>query len=174
MLLPASNIAREKAKKISCLNQQKQLGLILSMYAGSWNGYLPPKYSGTAWYNILIRNGLMKDMRSARNVNSPALVCPSEVRKHINGYTDFAANSWQFGGSNHKLEKVPNPSNCMLLIDAWDHYIVNQMDNYRKYIFPRHNYTTNLLYGDLHAGNSNLKSWEAFPTSKYDKFWGGK
>lgn len=39
MLLPALNKARESAKKISCLNNLKQIGTALSLYGGEHNVY---------------------------------------------------------------------------------------------------------------------------------------
>ncbi len=42
MLLPALNKARGKAKEIHCVNNMKQLGITLLVYADSWNQFLPP------------------------------------------------------------------------------------------------------------------------------------
>ena len=42
MLLPALNKAREKARGISCLSNEKQIGLGLSMYMEEQQGYFPP------------------------------------------------------------------------------------------------------------------------------------
>ncbi|MCF6176622.1 MAG: type II secretion system GspH family protein [Victivallaceae bacterium] len=44
MLLPALNMARDKAKGISCKNNMKQQGLALAMYEGDYDGYLPAPY----------------------------------------------------------------------------------------------------------------------------------
>ncbi len=45
MLLPALAQARERARAISCVNNMKQLGLGLLMYAGDQKGeYLPPSW----------------------------------------------------------------------------------------------------------------------------------
>ena len=41
MLLPALNAARKKAYSISCLNNLKQIGLDINMYAGEQNDFIP-------------------------------------------------------------------------------------------------------------------------------------
>ena len=45
LLLPALSKARDKAKDMSCLSNQKQLGLLLAQYCDNNNAYFP-KYNG--------------------------------------------------------------------------------------------------------------------------------
>ncbi len=42
ILLPALAKAREAARRASCQNNLKQMGLVFKMYVGEWNGYYPP------------------------------------------------------------------------------------------------------------------------------------
>ena len=44
MLLPALNKARETARKISCLNNAKQIGSAFLLYANDYSDYLPSPY----------------------------------------------------------------------------------------------------------------------------------
>ena len=46
LLLPALSMAKENAKVISCLSNQKQLGMAMQMYTGDFNGYWPNDQSG--------------------------------------------------------------------------------------------------------------------------------
>ena len=41
MLLPALNMAREKARRANCLNNLKQIGLGIAMYADNYNSRMP-------------------------------------------------------------------------------------------------------------------------------------
>lgn len=44
LLLPALNQARDRAKSISCMNNQKQIGISFITYEGDFDDYLPPYY----------------------------------------------------------------------------------------------------------------------------------
>jgi prepilin-type N-terminal cleavage/methylation domain-containing protein len=50
MLLPALASAKGKARSVSCVNNLRQIGIAIHLYAGDFHGYLPP-----AEYNV--RNG---------------------------------------------------------------------------------------------------------------------
>ena len=52
MLLPALNAAREKAKEISCLSNNKQLGLAFSLYVSDNADYYPYGYVNKAWLGV--------------------------------------------------------------------------------------------------------------------------
>lgn len=51
MLLPVLNSVREKGQRISCLNQMKQQGLAIFLYADSANDHFPPDWGGRTWEN---------------------------------------------------------------------------------------------------------------------------
>ena len=53
MLLPALNKARESARKITCLSQEKQLGLASQMYSDANNEYFVMGQKEPWWQKLL-------------------------------------------------------------------------------------------------------------------------
>ena len=51
MLLPALNKARSRAHDIACKNNLKQLGNLVVMYSGDYNGYVQTKIGDYGWTN---------------------------------------------------------------------------------------------------------------------------
>jgi prepilin-type N-terminal cleavage/methylation domain-containing protein len=54
MLLPALGKAKEAGQRMACLNNLKQIGYSLAMYADDNNGFYPPRNSTNRWPNMLI------------------------------------------------------------------------------------------------------------------------
>ena len=77
MLLPALTSAKERAKRLSCLNNLKQLGTALFVYVGDFNDKIPkPAYTGLTgatlpWTTYLLYNGAGTAGASAANATDP-------------------------------------------------------------------------------------------------------
>ena len=69
MLLPALSKARARAKSATCMNNLKQLGVVMLMYAQDWNNILVVAIEGEPWYRAW-------DRYSTNEVNS-IIVCPA-------------------------------------------------------------------------------------------------
>jgi prepilin-type N-terminal cleavage/methylation domain-containing protein len=54
MLLPSLGKAKESAKRISCVNQLRQIGLASTMYAGDNRSELPERNVGPRWCERLL------------------------------------------------------------------------------------------------------------------------
>jgi prepilin-type N-terminal cleavage/methylation domain-containing protein len=69
MLLPTLGKAKESAKRISCVNNLRQVGLASTLYTGENNGLYPERNSGPRWPDRLL------PMYQTVKV----LVCPSDI-----------------------------------------------------------------------------------------------
>ncbi|MSR64443.1 MAG: DUF4190 domain-containing protein [Verrucomicrobiae bacterium] len=72
MLLPALNAAREKARRASCLNNLKQIGLAIRLYAGDNNERFP---TDAAWTTLGSYELLTKNYQTSYKT----WVCPSDT-----------------------------------------------------------------------------------------------
>ena len=89
MLLPALNNAREKGRSASCVNNLKQQGLGVAMYAATFDDYLLPVIwyvhgqtdsggGAMIWYHGVLGNyGYMGNVRT-KKFNYELLRCPSD------------------------------------------------------------------------------------------------
>jgi prepilin-type N-terminal cleavage/methylation domain-containing protein len=68
MLLPTLSKAKEAGKRISCLNNLKQFGLSVTMYASDYEDYFPPRSDVVRW-----PSRLQPYFKSAR-----ILICPTD------------------------------------------------------------------------------------------------
>jgi len=170
MLLPALNKAREKAKKITCANNLKQIGNGHAFYSMDFEGFVIPTFSTGAWYykpepTIWTYVGYKgKDIWKGE---VPVALCPSdESPQKLNGVNpglSYAQNlqvGWNNGLANrftkcYRDTMFKYPSKFMMTADSHTYYsnsngsAVVTMEN-------RHNNRINILYKDGHVGDHVL------------------
>lgn len=106
MLLPALAKAREKARQIMCINNEKQMGLALQFYMNNYNDYIIPADMGgdiDSWINWFYVHGFGK--------NSGVVRCPS-----ISGDDCFNP----YGGNGPLYSGVTEASYIMNVIRSAD------------------------------------------------------
>ena len=98
MLMPAMSRAKQKANRIACLNNIRQVGLSATLYAGDHDGEYPRRLHLTnAWMFALkpyYGNTSLTNNATSKEGNSRILKCPSdrwlEWRSYlINGFNDY-------------------------------------------------------------------------------------
>ena len=69
LLLPALNKARDRARTINCLNNQKELARVMHFYANDYKNYSVTRQNNKPWPNWLV------DYRYVRTLREPFLFC---------------------------------------------------------------------------------------------------
>ena len=99
MLLPALGRAKESAKRTSCLNNTRQLGLSLMLYAHDNNGLFPPRSDARRWPTQLYPS--YQNFQILKCPDDPQKINPAQTRDKnfppdnatrsyiINGWNDF-------------------------------------------------------------------------------------
>ena len=92
MLLPALNQARERARTISCVSNQKQVGTALLMYANDNNGWAVAGYdNSTQWCRVLAAGKYIPILPTSKPklLAKSVVICPS-FTKEISFNTTYA------------------------------------------------------------------------------------
>ena len=98
MLLPALNKARDRAKAINCVSNQKQIGLAFGSYAGDYDGYIMMRWKEVSnpegywmrYYASYKRSGIFY---KKHYLDAKVTVCPAAAPFYYNiaRYGDDAA-----------------------------------------------------------------------------------
>jgi len=97
MLLPALSMARKSARSISCVNNLKQCGLTLNMYANDFDGYMSynKKSAGdnSYWALNLMEGGYISEPEDKGKTN---FACTEQVVS-----STYAPGTWKVDGTGH-------------------------------------------------------------------------
>ena len=129
LLLPALSSARGRAKQVSCLNNQKQLGLAFRMYVDQYQSYYPPNdgsgIKGEVYWDDRLsetdgRNLSPGQMNSycltqGSKIDGRLYVCPSDMRSlgvtSIGGSRprSYALSIGQYNDANTAIRGIVGP-----------------------------------------------------------------
>ena len=176
MLLPALNNAREKARAAACVNNLKQIGVAVTLYADTFEQYIPSYLTtnGGQWSWALVNEKMLPWYNAA--------VCPaftpyrgnftnSNVRYLTYGLLGLYNPESMTAGQRHQLKEFWAPSSSEIFGDsmtlsppAWvvtdgfgtgytQYLSVRKMatTTHDTRIHFRHSKRANVLWGDMHV-----------------------
>lgn len=188
MLLPALNMAREKAKQISCTNNLKQLGTGMVFYNSSYDDYLVSYDNGAVgaaaatrfWYTNI---ATMIDKNIAHHndfvTRKPAFfTCPSLVEKGWT-YADLAYGYNTYLGyypsrsQKFKVTQVRRPSKIPMFADSdGDKSYDSIIGATNQEIGIRHNLGSPVTYVDGHCEQKRNNELCGLWTEREKRLWG--
>ena len=169
MLLPALSQAREQARKISCVNNMKQLGLCMNMYTDDNEAFFPchpvswgaNANNAVAWSRTLVRDGYLSAtavlLCPSWNNEYGARILTSTWTSSYLHYPDYGYNYYWVASTRRmpdqldyatpaKRPQILKPDATILLADTWyASYPTRKLGVY----YLRDYYTTS--GGSLHA-----------------------
>lgn len=107
MLMPALGKAKETARRISCLNNEKQLGLSLIMYADENDGRLTPRGGSPRWPNLLKSSYRdVKILKCPTDIDPQSMGTDQGLPQHVDA--DIAPRTYIINGWNKFFEDQPD------------------------------------------------------------------
>ena len=166
ILLPALNGAKKKAQRMVCINNLKQWGMALQIYATDNEDWMPPEGSGNGlsgeigWYIALPRQmgiATYNEMPWRTNAAAPLtrtpLLCPSNTnRSNGNGLFHYCLNlhidGTGAGDKRVRIVSISRPSLVVWLFDNGKKAARAQQNNVHTNV---HNKGANISFVDGHV-----------------------
>jgi len=125
MLLPALSKAKAAGKRTSCLNNLRQMGFSLLMYAND-NQDVIPRANNPYWFTIITQNLGVKNTNDFVKVKT--FNCPSYPNKQnlmtyvVNGWyfaspADTTGTEWDSSHGRSKITAVQRPTDTIYIAD---------------------------------------------------------
>lgn len=121
MLLPALQQAKRKVQSVSCMNNLKQLNLLMCNYADDYKGYMLPAIGPNreTWFNGMLvgKLGYMKDNTLKKLLRCPADTAPFTWGSY--GLNDETGNYYSASGPMpRKVSTVKEPGKFFTWADG--------------------------------------------------------
>ncbi len=180
MLLPALSSARDRAKKLSCMSNQKQMGLCFEQYYGDNNDNFPVMNNSGLWYNAGPGGEwymLVGEYSGKASYDIPGMgpyyklfSCPggdnscngAQWSFPIAGHNSWGAytyNGWLVG---RKKSKIRNASSCAMVMEARV-FVFNMSGDWFNFVGTCAHLgrntgrgLINILYADGHVGDMRV------------------
>lgn len=188
ILLPALKKARDKARQITCINNLKQIGTTMMIYAQDYNGYFPVRVdlNDTPWHKHILSYIDPDETYASEN---KVFVCPQFIKyRTYAGTQAYSMNAYlhNLGLSPPPVSRIKTPSIVHLVSDSdtyakgtpqypaqW--FIAIPDSSYIDGTIPsgctpgtRHFDTANILFADGHVSSVNKSSLYDTNIVKFD------
>ena len=141
MLLPALSQAREKARRINCSGNLKQIGLALRMYSGDYDEWFPAGSDASSAASTLA--GLAFLLQQDYLTTTKVYTCPSTTTDEANsGATVMYSTQLDYEYSGNKTEDTAGTATGI---------VRDKNANHTKY--------GNVLFGDGHVKGFAGSGW---------------
>jgi prepilin-type N-terminal cleavage/methylation domain-containing protein/prepilin-type processing-associated H-X9-DG protein len=117
LLLPVLSSAKERAKRISCLNNIRQLGIALNLYASYVEGSFPHRSNVNRWPNAMLGD----------YQNTNLLICPSDrvnpppaTEMNDTNAADLSPRSYFINGWNDYFSELLSAADFQNYMNGYD------------------------------------------------------
>ena len=182
MLLPALNNARERAKKVDCINKLKQIGLGYNSYLCDFDDRFP---SGSNNLSFLANNKYMSNNKQgvANSTYYTQFWCNSEVSNSNIVSSNYSVSYWMrydryasgYPEISRRVSSIKDSSQRLVVCEVAPGY-GSPTDFNNSKVRYRHNGHSNNLMLDWHVEDKTYNNWGGMfftPTTKeqYLKAW---